>query len=207
MSAPVGLTKTSPVAGGTAHPKSTKFDKNCKHFSDLLGIGPGLLSVSNSAERPVVAPAPSLGSRRDEPQASADSPRPRPGDGDLDSTARGDEAPCWQAGATDPLALFGVGSACAAVVPPPVAAPAALDPLVAELLRSIAWGGDRRRGTARLELGSGRYRGLSVKVEAVGDSLQIDLEAPAGVDAAALGARLVERFEARGLRVDSLTCR
>jgi hypothetical protein len=82
-----------------------------------------------------------------------------------------------------------------------------LDPLVGELLRSIAWGGDRRRGTARIELGSGRYRGTTLRVDVVGDRLQIDLEAPAGVDASELGARLSERFEARGLRVDSLLVR
>lgn len=195
------------MAGDAAHPKPAKFIISCRQFKELLGKAPGVPPALRSAERPLVDPAAPLTPRRDEPQAPPHLPSLRPGEGDADSTPRGGEPPCWQPGAIDPLALFGIGSVGAAVAPPSVAAPVALDPLVAELLRSIAWGGDRRRGTARLELGSGRYRGLSVKVEAVGDSLQIDLEAPAGVDAAALGARLVERFEARGLRVDSLTCR
>jgi hypothetical protein len=78
---------------------------------------------------------------------------------------------------------------------------------VGELLRSLAWGGDRRRGTARIELGAGRYGGTTLQVDVVGEGLCIDLEAPPGVDAAALGARLAERFAARGLRVESLTVR
>jgi hypothetical protein len=44
-------------------------------------------------------------------------------------------------------------------------------------------------------------------VDVVGDRLHIELEAPAGVDAAELGARLSERFEARGLRIESLLVR
>jgi hypothetical protein len=71
----------------------------------------------------------------------------------------------------------------------------------------VAWGGDRRRATARIELGGAHYAGAAVRIDADGDSLTIELEAPPGVDASELGARLSERFAARGLRVDSLLVR
>jgi hypothetical protein len=125
------------------------------------------------------------------------------GEAQSEPGSAGEPIATWQPGAIDPLALFGVGSV-GAVVPPTPSAPAGLDPLVSELLRSIAWGGDRRRGTARIELGSGRYGGTTLKVDVVGNGLQIALEAPPGVDTAALGLRLAERFEARGLHVESL---
>jgi hypothetical protein len=135
-----------------------------------------------------------------EPAATA-APEPEP-------SSQPEVGPEWQAGAVDPLALFGVtGAGLSEAVAPPPRSPATIDPLVSELLRSIAWGGDRRRGTARIELGSGRYGGTALKVEVVGERLQIDLDAPPGVDASELGARLSERFAARGLLVDSLIVR
>jgi hypothetical protein len=146
-----------------------------------------------------------------EAEQSTRSRSPQPAADPLAEPERGspnDGAPDWQPGAVDPLALFGVTGAgfTEPAVPAPTG-PVAIDPLVGELLRSIAWGGDRRRGTARIELGSGRYGGTALKVEVVGERLHIDLEAPPGVDANELGARLSERFAARGLPVDSLVVR
>jgi hypothetical protein len=106
--------------------------------------------------------------------------------------------------AWDPLALFAANAAPASAGEPRVAA--GLEPVVTQLVRSIAWGGDRRRGTARLELG-GRYAGAVVRVDASGDALSIELDVPPGVDGAELGARLGERLAARGLRVDSVVVR
>lgn len=80
-----------------------------------------------------------------------------------------------------------------------------LDPLVAELVRSIAWGGDRRRGAARLELGGKRFGGASVVVHADGKAIALEIAAPAHADAHELGERLRERFEARGLTVRTVT--
>lgn len=82
-----------------------------------------------------------------------------------------------------------------------------LDPLLSELVRAIAWGGDRRRGTVRLELGGSRYAGTSVLIRAEGRELSIEVEAPLGVDAAELAARLRERLGGRGLRVCRLSVR
>jgi len=83
----------------------------------------------------------------------------------------------------------------------------AFDACVQDIVRQIAWGGDRRRGAARIELGAGRFAGASVLVEAEGNQVSLELRAPAGVDAALLGERLRERLEARGLVVRELSVR
>jgi hypothetical protein len=74
--------------------------------------------------------------------------------------------------------------------------------LVAEIVRNIAWGGDRRRGAARIELGGERFGGTRVTIEVEGDRLRLSLDAPPGVDAVALRQRLTERLERRGLTVE-----
>jgi hypothetical protein len=82
-----------------------------------------------------------------------------------------------------------------------------IDPSVAEVLRAVAWGGDRRRGAARLELGGSRFGGTSVVVHAEGREVTLELDGPRHSDAAELGARLKERLEKRGLVVRALTFR
>lgn len=175
-------------------------------FRELIGkLGPPL-GDQKPVGRALSEESSNSSPRESEPRRPPLSSTPSPSEADPERASAGDPLPTWQPGAIDPLALFGVAGASAPPVASPVA-PAVLDPLVSELLRSIAWGGDRRRGTARIELGSGRYGGTTLRVDVVGDRLQIDLQAPPGVDAAALGARLQERFEARGLRVDSVVLR
>jgi hypothetical protein len=76
--------------------------------------------------------------------------------------------------------------------------------LVGELVRAIAWGGDRRRGLARIELGGERFAGTRVFVEVQGTAIRLELEPPPGVDGAdmaELRSRLVRRFEQRGFSV------
>jgi len=104
----------------------------------------------------------------------------------------------------DPLAAlagsFGTGAGVAPV-PTDARAWAAHEPLVCEIVRAIAWGGDRRRGTARIELGGARLGGGTVVVHAEGSVVRLDVEGPPGIDADALRARLVARLEARGFSV------
>lgn len=73
------------------------------------------------------------------------------------------------------------------------------DRLVGEVVRAIAWGGNQRRGAARIELGGERYGGTRLVVEVDGDQLWLRVDAPPGVDAQELRARLSERFARRGL--------
>ncbi len=73
------------------------------------------------------------------------------------------------------------------------------DRLVSDVVRSIAWGGNQRRGAARIELGGERYGGTRLVVEVDGDELRLRVDAPPGVDTDDLRARLAERFARRGL--------
>ena len=75
--------------------------------------------------------------------------------------------------------------------------------LAAEIVKSIAWGGDRRRGAARIELGGDRFDGTTVTIEVDGDRLRLGLDTPPGVDAAELRERLTARLERRGLSIEA----
>ncbi len=94
---------------------------------------------------------------------------------------------------------------------PPVASPAAapappleLEQLLRDLVRRAAWGGDRRRGTARIELAAGELAGATLLVEADSNDLRIDLELPAGVAAEPWRERLATRLRERGFDVREL---
>lgn len=94
--------------------------------------------------------------------------------------------------------------------PPVVAAPTAvpvpveLEQLLRDLVRRAAWGGDRRRGTARIELAAGELAGATLLVEADANDLRIDLELPAGVAAEPWRQRLASRLSERGFAVSEL---
>lgn len=74
---------------------------------------------------------------------------------------------------------------------------------VEEAVRRVAWGGDRRAGVARIELG-GALVGTAVVVRGEGREVQLSIELGSGSDAGALPARLVERLRARGLAVTTV---
>lgn len=78
--------------------------------------------------------------------------------------------------------------------------------LAAEVLQRVAWGGDRRRGVARLELG-GELAGTVVVVSGEGREVTLELSVPAGVHAETLPERLSARLAARGLVVRELVVR
>jgi hypothetical protein len=78
--------------------------------------------------------------------------------------------------------------------------------LAAEVLHRVAWGGDRRRGVARLELG-GELSGVVLVVRGEGREVALELSLPAGHQADALPERLCARLAARGLLVRELVVR
>ncbi len=79
-----------------------------------------------------------------------------------------------------------------------------LEDLVPELVKRIAWSGDARRGTVRMELGSGELAGSTVMVSADNGRVTVHVHTPPGTDADAWRARIANRLEARGLSVDSV---
>lgn len=120
--------------------------------------------------------------------------------------------------ADDPTALDPLARSLAVPAVALLSAPVALGPAPAtnvavnefvafeEAVRRVAWGGDRRRGVARIELG-GEYAGTSIIIRGEGRELSLRVEVAPGCDARDLPARLVERLEARGLCVTELEVR
>lgn len=90
---------------------------------------------------------------------------------------------------------------------PPVAPVADLEALVPKLVRRLAWGGDGRRGAARIEVGAGALGGSTITVQVDGEEVAIDLDLAPGIDAAPVEARLRDRLSRRGVRLGSLTVR
>jgi hypothetical protein len=75
-----------------------------------------------------------------------------------------------------------------------------------EVVRRVAWGGDRRSGVGRLELG-GAHVGTAITVRGTGREVALSIELARGSEAGNLPARLVERLRARGLEVTEVEVR
>ena len=90
-----------------------------------------------------------------------------------------------------------------ATAPAPVAVDAAIVPrarvsmeeLLPQLVKRIAWAGDKRRGSVQMELGAGPHAGTVITVHADDGRVRVEL---AGDDAGALRRRL----EAKGFEVE-----
>ncbi len=83
------------------------------------------------------------------------------------------------------LKLDPASSACAGAVPgmeqrAPVLVPEDLQNLISALARRVAWGGDRRRGSARIELSDGPLAGATLLVHADAREVSVELELPQG---------------------------
>lgn len=85
----------------------------------------------------------------------------------------------------------------------PIAAAArvSLEQVLDQLVRKIAWSGDARAGTMRVELGAGSLAGAILLVQAEGKEVRVTLETPPGSDIAAWQERIERRLSKRGLRV------
>jgi hypothetical protein len=90
---------------------------------------------------------------------------------------------------------------------PEVRARMSLEDLVPQLVKQIAWSGDARRGTVRMELGGGELAGSTLTVSAENGRVAVKLEVPSGTDAKAWQERLEERLAARGISLDSVEVR
>ncbi len=94
--------------------------------------------------------------------------------------------------------------------PPPADAPAAaqahasLEELLPALVRRVAWSGDGKRGTVRMELGAGELAGATLLVSSDAGRVRVELNAPPGTDVTAWKDRLRARLESRGLSIESL---
>jgi hypothetical protein len=94
--------------------------------------------------------------------------------------------------------------AAAAPATPEVRAHASLEDLLPALVRKVAWSGDGRCGTVRLELGAGALSGATLLVHTDDGRVRVHLDAPSGADVEQWRMRIAQRLAARGLAVDSV---
>jgi hypothetical protein len=83
-------------------------------------------------------------------------------------------------------------------------AAASLEELFPQFVRRVAWSGDGRRGTMRLEIGAGSLAGSTLLVHSDGGRVRIQLDVPPGVDASGWQERIRQRLDARGIPTDSV---
>jgi hypothetical protein len=94
-------------------------------------------------------------------------------------------------------------------VSPPSATEAAragvsLEDLLPAFVRRIAWSGDGRKGTVRMELGAGALAGATLILRADDGRVRVQLDAPPGADTAAWRERIERRLAARGIETESV---
>ncbi|HVH44614.1 MAG TPA: hypothetical protein VM925_19805 [Labilithrix sp.] len=77
-----------------------------------------------------------------------------------------------------------------------------MEELVPQLVKRIAWAGDRKRGTVHLELGAGPHAGTIVTVFSDAGRVRVELQ---GASADALRPRIEARLRQRGLDVESVS--
>lgn len=183
--------------------KASVFKHLAVEFRALLALQPGALG---QAPRPPAGFAPGTRLPGDlDPGVPALPPLRRPGGGAAEA----------QEEALDPLTrslagTFILGPAPAAPAlsaPPGVATPAAHAvadfAAIEDAVRRVAWGGDRRRGVARIELG-GEHAGTAIVVHGEGRSVGLSVHGAAGAATGELAERLLGRLRARGLEVSSV---
>jgi hypothetical protein len=172
---------------------------------------------------PLALPSPSLATSPQRPASTADaqpglavgddvamtSVAPRDGD-PLDPFAR-HHASMGPPEGLRPLALEpgGLAPMAPSFAPSPADAPspravASLEDLLPSLVRRVAFSGDGRRGTMRLEIGAGRFAGSTLLVQEDGGRVRVHVDVPAGVDASGLHGRIAERLRARGIAADDV---
>jgi hypothetical protein len=126
-----------------------------------------------------------------------------PAETPLDSVAR-HAAQLAPPMAHEPVAPQVLLPPAAAAAAPEVRAHASLEDLLPALVRKVAWTGDGRRGTVRLELGAGALSGATLLVHTDEGRVRVHLDAPSGADVEQWRARITQRLAARGLAVDSV---
>lgn len=112
----------------------------------------------------------------------------------------------------DPLARSFAHAALPVAQPAPASLPpnatlVHLDQMMTRLVRKVAWGGDGRRGAARIELGAGELAGATIVVEADNGALSVDIDLPPGAAPDVWRERLTKRFKGRGFNLVELNVR
>jgi hypothetical protein len=172
--------------------------------SVFRGLLRGPLLALHLAHGPATCPGRPIGAQTDgeSPRAKHGSHPRRDEDAGLEARSEGGKEglldPLWCQMAVHP----GITSE---VVPAPSSAASALLPLREDLqnllmglARRVAWGGDRSKGSARIEL-SGALAGATLVVHTEQRSVSVELELPRGTSVGqGLQQRILDRLEGRG---------
>jgi hypothetical protein len=219
--APNSSTAATPVPsnGGNEPPLFPRLLGSGVDFGAILRDAMGA-RVPMSAPVPVVpaAPAgmgvlrpaqgPQGGQTPNGPESRDDAARD---DGPLDPLARHHASlrPHGALFSSPPTPPQGPETPAPAFAPPPTdatvqRAAASLEDLLPALVRRVAWSGDGRRGTMRLELGAGDLAGSTLLVHAEGGRVRVRLEVPPGIDAHGWQERIEQRLQSRGIPTDAV---
>jgi hypothetical protein len=107
--------------------------------------------------------------------------------------------PWWGQFAVHPGITPLVGAPSAPSAPAALPVREDLQQLLSGMARRVAWGGDRRKGSARIELSEGALAGATLVVHTEQRSVSVEIELPGGARASnGLEQRLLERLEGRG---------
>jgi hypothetical protein len=172
----------------------------------LMGaVDGGVLGVAQASLQALLA-SPSLGASLPRPRdlgaRTAAATDHRPTTDPLDPASR-------QAAQMAPPLMTSPSASHAAPADGPVqtAARASLETVLPALVRRIAWAGDGRKGSLRLEFGAGVLAGGTLVVHSDDGRVRVELQAPSGTDATAWRERIVSRLEARQLDVEEVEVR
>lgn len=202
MTAPIGTAAKATSGSRECDSRNiSKFKHLPTDFRALLGRSiPGELGLGSPSDCKLEMAHSQTGGAPDRPTAGREemtSPREQPPAVD----------PLALSLATAPAAPLLAAERAVSVAPAngaPMTGASVLDAVLAsEVLQRVAWGGDRRRGVARLELG-GELSGAVVVVKGEGREVSLEVSLPEGLHAADLPERLAARLAARGLAVREL---
>lgn len=168
----------------TTKGKTTTFGQVLQQRQEGLGSGAGAHLTGGSHRTLGVLP---------EGDESGRAKKPRPAEGaPLDSAAR-------HAAQLEPPFM----------APPPaeavaLEAHASLEGLLPSLVRRVAWSGDGKKGTIRLELGGGELAGGTLLIHADGGRIAVHLTTPEGSNVAQWRDRIAARLTAKGLDLERI---
>jgi len=92
-------------------------------------------------------------------------------------------------------------------MPGAVQLPPDLEKLLFRLVRRVAFGGDGRRGSARIEIGGGELAGATLTIHAERHELRVEIELPPGGRADGWRERIERRLLGRGLDLKEIIVR
>lgn len=189
--------RSHPVPGRPVKPLMSKEKRSAAacpfaaHVEPRRRVGPESPAAVSSAAVPLPTPdRPARSPSREAPAPSVElAERPDPVD------------PLTRALAVPPTRLSPPEPALGQVPTSALSTHSIPDEWIERVVRRFAWGGNGRRGTARLELGVGPLAGATLTLHAEGDEVVVRVEGAKGDQAAAWAAQLTSRLGGRGIVV------